>query len=77
MDQRSLATKVGVSRQWLVGVEAGKSGAALGLVLRTLNALGMRLRAETSTDGARDAITIPEAAVNINAIVEKARRRKT
>lgn len=34
--QEDLARRVGVSRQWVVGVEKGKPGAELGLVLQTL-----------------------------------------
>ena len=41
--QQDLAEQVGVSRQWLIEVEAGKSSAEIGLVLRTLNVLGLRL----------------------------------
>jgi HTH-type transcriptional regulator/antitoxin HipB len=40
-----LAAKAGVSRRWLAGVEAGKSGAAIGLVFRTLAALDLELDA--------------------------------
>ncbi len=39
LDQASLATRVGVSRQWIVAVEAGKARAEVGLVLRTLTAV--------------------------------------
>ena len=34
MDQATLAAKAGTSRKWLIEVENGKPGAALGLVLR-------------------------------------------
>lgn len=43
LDQASLAARVGVTRQWLIAVEKGKPTAELGLVLRTLAALGLRL----------------------------------
>ena len=43
LDQRSLALKAGTSRQWVVAVEKGKSGAAIGLILRTLQALKVSL----------------------------------
>src|ERR1035438_8387812 len=39
MDQISLAKKAGTSRKWLVGVEQGKPGAEIGLILRTLKSL--------------------------------------
>jgi HTH-type transcriptional regulator/antitoxin HipB len=41
LDQGSLAREVGVSRQWIVALEKGKPGAPIGLVFRTLNALGI------------------------------------
>ena len=47
LHQKSLAEKVDVSRQWIVDVEKGKPGAPIGLVLRTLNALGIAFDATT------------------------------
>ncbi len=41
LDQRSLAKRAGTSRKWLIEVESGKSRAEIGLVLRTLKALGI------------------------------------
>src|SRR5260370_16899325 len=46
LDQKSLAQKVGVSRQWIVDVEKGKPRAEIGLLLRTISALGIALDAE-------------------------------
>lgn len=43
LDQEELARRVKVSRQWVVEVEKGKLRAEIGLVLRTLNALGLAL----------------------------------
>ena len=43
LDQGELAEHVGVSRQWIIEIEKGKSGAELGLVLRTAQALGLAL----------------------------------
>lgn len=68
LDQRTLADNVGVSRQWIVDVEKGKPGIELGLVLRTLEALGL----------VADVIETPRAkpgknAVDIDAIIERAR----
>jgi HTH-type transcriptional regulator/antitoxin HipB len=47
LSQSELAEKAGVGRQWLVAVEHGKARAEIGLVLRTLAALGLTL----SVDG--------------------------
>ncbi len=46
LSQADLAHKAGVGRQWLVAVEHGKARAALGLVLRTLNALDLSVSVE-------------------------------
>ncbi len=39
--QAELAARAKVSRQWIVGIEAGKATAEIGPVLRTLDALGL------------------------------------
>lgn len=41
--QWKLADRVGVSRQWIVSLEKGKATAEIGLVLKTLSALDLRL----------------------------------
>lgn len=41
MSQAALARDLGVSRQWLISVEAGKEGADTARVLRVLAALGL------------------------------------
>lgn len=46
LDQAELARRVGVSRQWIIGIEKGKGRADLSLVLRTIDALGIVLRSE-------------------------------
>ncbi len=43
LSQSELARKTGVGRQWVVGIEQGKSRAELSLVLRTLAALDLPL----------------------------------
>lgn len=43
LDQRELASRVGVSRQWLIDLEKGKPGVEVGLVLRVLQALELVL----------------------------------
>jgi HTH-type transcriptional regulator/antitoxin HipB len=43
VSQAELARRAGVSRQWILAVEKGRPGAELGLVLRTLRALGLPL----------------------------------
>ena len=43
LSQGSLAKKVGVSRQWIVALEQAKPTAEVGLVLKALSALGLRI----------------------------------
>ncbi|MEU8232259.1 helix-turn-helix domain-containing protein [Actinoplanes sp. NPDC048967] len=43
--QAELAAAAGVSRRWLSDLEAGKATAEFGLILRTLDALGIGLDA--------------------------------
>lgn len=50
LDQAALAAKVGVSRWWINEIERGKPRAELGLVLRTLLALGVQLTAGPLSD---------------------------
>lgn len=74
LDQGSLADKVGVSRQWIIDIEKGKPRAAVGLILRTLNALGIFLDART--EQARKAK--PSASdVDLDALIAAARKPRT
>jgi len=71
LDQASLSAKVGVSRLWLNEIEKGKPRAEIGLVLRTLDALGITLTATTL-----DKKTTPKADANtidIDEIIARAR----
>lgn len=46
LSQAELAARAGVSKRWLAGLEAGKPGAEIGLVLRTFAELGIDLTAD-------------------------------
>jgi y4mF family transcriptional regulator len=79
LDQKSLAETVGVSRQWIVDIEKGKAGAPLGLVLRTLGALGIVLDAQQETPTSpkdKDKSHAVDAFVDINSIVTRARKKR-
>lgn len=73
MDQKSLASQVGVSRQWIVEVEKGKPRAEVGLVLRTLEALGIPLAAGDTPKGKKAGGPPP---VDIDSIVAAAREQR-
>ena len=71
LSQADLARKLGVGRQWVVGIERGKPRAEIGLVLRTLLALGLSFRIDTGDrlPGLSDDIT----PIDIDAVVSTAR----
>jgi y4mF family transcriptional regulator len=71
LDQSTFAKRIGVSRQWLIAVERGHARAAMGLVLRAIDALGIRL--DAGAEPTRRGSTA--SAVDINAIVAKAKRK--
>ena len=73
LDQKSLAAKVGVSRQWIVEVEKGKPGAEIGLVLRTIEALGINLEVDETRKVTAQTGPPP---VDIDSIVAAARQRR-
>lgn len=80
LDQKSLALKVGVSRQWVVDVEKGKPGAPIGLVLRTLAVLGVAITAEKEGPGKPKGKGLshgPDTSVDIDSIIASARRKRT
>lgn len=74
--QAELAKRAGVSRAWLAAVERGKPRMDFGLILRTLAALDVQLVARTKGEekSARSTSRIPP--INIDRIIEAARRRE-
>jgi HTH-type transcriptional regulator / antitoxin HipB len=73
LDQSTLARRIGVSRQWVIGVERGHARAAMGLILRAIDALGIRLDASMAPISRHGPTA---SAVDINAIVDKAKKRR-
>ncbi len=73
LGQAELAQRVGVSRQWLLGVEKGKRRVDAGLLLKTLTALGLSL--DVRDDRATQALQASPRGVDIDAVVAAARRR--
>lgn len=70
LDQAAFAKRIGVSRQWVIEIERGHPRAELGLVLRALDALNIRV----DVDGDQAARRRTHSAVDIDAIVDKAKR---
>jgi HTH-type transcriptional regulator/antitoxin HipB len=72
LDQAALAAQIGVSRQWVVAVEKGKTRAQLGLVLRAFNALGATLSLDEDVSP-HDTADDP-GEVDIHRIIDDARK---
>ena len=74
MDQSDLAEKAGTSRKWIVEVEQGKPRAEIGLVLRTLKALGVSL--DLAADRAQKTVAASEPGnADINNILNSLKKR--
>lgn len=68
LTQATLAKMVGVSRKWIVDLEAGKGTGDWSLILRTIKALGLDLevRDRAAKTGKHD--------VDLDQIIEKSKR---
>jgi HTH-type transcriptional regulator/antitoxin HipB len=77
LDQLTLARKAGTSRKWLVEVENGKPRAEIGLILRTLRALGVTLSvADTTSDVATERTKTDTPSIDINQVIDSLKRRR-
>lgn len=50
LSQSVLAERAGVGREWMIGLEKGKATAEIGLVLRTLRALGLTVQLDSKPE---------------------------
>jgi HTH-type transcriptional regulator / antitoxin HipB len=73
LSQLELGRRVGVSRQWIVDVERGKLRAELGLVLRTLDVLELRLQVGEAPPAKERSARGP-AGTDVDAVVRAARK---
>jgi HTH-type transcriptional regulator / antitoxin HipB len=69
LNQAVFAKQIGVSRQWIIELEHGHTRAELGLVLRALDALNIRLDTAVGQTGHQ-----PAGAIDIDAIIANAKR---
>lgn len=65
LSQSELARRAGVSRKWVNEFEAGKPSAELHLVMRVLDAVGLRLAIESTPDAD------PVAGIDLDALLEE------
>ncbi|MGA8610517.1 MAG: transcriptional regulator, partial [Xanthobacteraceae bacterium] len=56
-----LAKQVGVSRKWIIDAEKGKARAEIGLVLRTLDVLGLHLLLDAGKPASERQDAVPAA----------------
>lgn len=79
--QAKLADRLGTTRQWVVSLEQGNPGAALGQVLQAMEILGLRMdvrdRSRKSADGVpprrRRNVTYDDVSSFLDEVVERAR----
>lgn len=70
LSQAELAAKMGVSRQWVIGVERGKRSTELDFVLKALSALGLKVDLSARESAPRPA---KATRVDVGAILDRAR----
>jgi HTH-type transcriptional regulator / antitoxin HipB len=76
LDQAALARNAGTSRKWLIEVENGKPRAEIGLILRTLKALGIELEANAAPNASGR--TLPKRGVkpvDIDSVINSLKKR--
>jgi HTH-type transcriptional regulator/antitoxin HipB len=76
LDQQTLATRIGASRLWVIEFEKGKPRAEIGLVLRALMALDLRVdvAVENAKMATTSRVSMPPAPPDIDAVVRRARK---
>jgi HTH-type transcriptional regulator/antitoxin HipB len=74
LDQAALASRVGVSRQWIIDIEKGKPRAHMDLVLQTFKALGITLSIDGSPTKDAGGASIPS--VDLNSVIARTRKGK-
>lgn len=67
LTQGEVAARAGVSRQWVSGLEGGKESAELGLVLRVVDALDLRLELRADDEPATTPVRPP---VDLDALLD-------
>jgi len=77
LNQTSLAERSHTSRKWVVDVEKGKPRAAIGLILRTLQVLGISLEAQDGKNSQRRSIARrPLSSINLDEHLAKFRKKR-
>jgi HTH-type transcriptional regulator / antitoxin HipB len=74
--QSELARHAGVSRQWIVALEAGKPTVELGLALRTMDVLGIELHVKLADPPPQWTLDLQRAAEQRAYTIVKERRHR-
>ncbi|TMR96419.1 helix-turn-helix domain-containing protein [Nonomuraea basaltis] len=70
--QQAVADEVGVSRQWIVRLEAGRATLELGLVMRALGVLGLTM--EINDPAAPRRAMFPGSPIDLDEVLAAVRR---
>jgi transcriptional regulator with XRE-family HTH domain len=73
LSQERVAKRARVSRQWLSEFESGKSTAELQLVMRLIDALGMRLSLDVLGERQSETSASPPATVDLDVLLDEYR----
>lgn len=73
LSQAELAKRVGVTRQWVIGIEQGKRSAEFGLVLKAAAALGLTVDLRGRGQPTQSPGRTSTPPIDIDAIVERAK----
>ena len=73
LDQSDLAKQVDVSRKWIIDIEKGKARAEIGLILRTLDVLGLRLSLHQGTATQQTSELPLVTTPNLDRVLDRAR----
>jgi len=76
MDQQTLASRIGVSRQWIIEIEQGKARAQVGRLLQALHALGLTVDVNASPERPTARTPVPRSTASADALIESALRRR-
>ena len=74
IDQIVLTKKAGTSRKWLIEVEQEKPRAEIGLILRTLNSLGVSVDLKADSSHETPSVSNPRT-LDINSVLDALKKR--
>src|ERR1700753_1437479 len=70
LSQAELARLLGTTQAWISEVEKGKETAQIGMILRALTHLGIRLRTDEATQDAKESHSPAEKGVDLDKLIK-------